>query len=104
MVYMSRRRPRSVDSMDALLPDELIESSSGSTVNELKIIVDQLEEQLNEIVQKYEKKIEDLTERLESIETDFIQVIEGLGSPQGSPAPSASSPPPTGGSKPPSLG
>ena len=109
---MSRRRARSVDDMDDLLPDELIASSSGSTVKELKVIVDQLEEQLEEIVDKYEKKIQDLTSRLESIETDFIQVIEGLKNAQGGAAPAAgpsstsqpSAPPSTGGSQPPSLG
>ena len=87
---MSRRRPRKLDDLDDLLPNELIESTGGSTVIELKEIVNQLEEQMEEMIGSYEKRIEDLTNRLESIEDDFKQVLNALdGSGGSSPAPAA---------------
>ncbi|MCH8906924.1 MAG: hypothetical protein IH840_07525 [Candidatus Heimdallarchaeota archaeon] len=88
---MSRRR-KTVDDLDALLPNELIETSAGSTVGELKTIVTQLESQMEEMIDKYENKIQQLTDRLESIETDFKQVVDALsgaggGGSTGPPAP-----------------
>jgi chaperonin cofactor prefoldin len=83
---MSRRRHRSLDDLDDLLPNELIETTSGSTVVELKAIVDQLEEQMDEMIENYEKRIKDLSERLESIENDFKQVLEALDGTSSAPA------------------
>ncbi len=114
---MSRRRKRSLEELDDLLPNELIETTSGSTVIELKAIVSQLEKQVKEMIEKYEDQIDLLADRLESIESDFIQVVEAL-SPSGSgmiptrpspTAPSSATGPQTpaassGGPKPPSLG
>jgi len=86
---MSRRR-KTVDDLDALLPSEMIESSGGgATVAELKSIVTQLESQMEEMIGKYEKKITDLNDRLESIETDFKQVVEALGGSGGGGGPPA---------------
>ena len=86
---MSRRR-RSLDDLDDLLPNELIETASGSTVAELSSIVKELETQMEDVIEQYESKITDLTDRLESIEKDFKQVIEALksgGSPSSGPIP-----------------
>lgn len=78
---MSRRQKRrTVDDLDDLLPSELIETSRGSTVNELSDIVSSLEKQMEEVVGKYEDRITDLNDRLESIEKDFKQVVEALKS------------------------
>lgn len=86
---MSRRR-RSLEDLDDLLPNELIETSSGSTVADLSSIVKELEAQMKNVIDQYESKIADLTDRLESIEKDFKQVVDALkssGSSSGSPIP-----------------
>ncbi|OLS27392.1 MAG: hypothetical protein HeimC2_12320 [Candidatus Heimdallarchaeota archaeon LC_2] len=77
---MSRRVRRTVNDMDDLLPSELIETTSSSTTADLASIVSGLENQMDEIVDKYEKQIEELSNRLESIENDFKQVVEALKS------------------------
>lgn len=77
---MSRRVRRTVDDMDDLLPSELIETTTASTTADLVSIVAGLENQMEEMVDKYEKQIQELSERLESIENDFKQVVEALKS------------------------
>ena len=102
---MSRRRHRSLEDLDDLLPSDMIEATGGSTVSELKTIVDQLEEQMGEMIESYETRIKDLTDRLQSIENDFKQVLEALdgGSGGGSASPTAPGPQ-IGGPTPPSTG
>ncbi|MHA2028059.1 MAG: hypothetical protein ACW99A_08855 [Candidatus Kariarchaeaceae archaeon] len=77
---MSRRVRRTVNDMDDLLPSELIETTSASTTADLVSIVSELENQMDEMVEKYENQIKELSERLESIENDFKQVVEALKS------------------------
>ena len=92
ILSMARRRNRSLNDLDDLLPNELIETTGGSTVIELKEIVDQLEGQMEEMIESYESRISDLSERLESIEEDFKQVLQALDGASGSSGPA---PPPT---------
>ena len=66
--------------MDDLLPNELIETTSASTTADLVTIVSELENQMEDMVDKYEKQITELSSRLESIENDFKQVVEALKS------------------------
>lgn len=114
---MSRRRHRNIEDLDPLLPNDVLTSTSGTTVNELQKIVDDLQKELDDVVEKYEGRISDLTERLELIETDFKQIIQSLGgtpaatpsaaSPPGPPSIGGASPPPgppSGGPQPPKLG
>ena len=77
---MSRRLRRTVNDMDDLLPNELIETTSSSTTADLASIVTGLENQMDDIVEKYENQIQELSNRLESIENDFKQVVEALKS------------------------
>ena len=98
---MSRRRHRNIEDLDPLLPNDVLTSTSGTTVNELQNIVVDLQKELDDVVEKYEGRISDLTERLESIETDFKQIIQSLG---GTPAPTAASQPTAGPSGPPNIG
>ncbi|MCE7734570.1 MAG: hypothetical protein GPJ54_06820 [Candidatus Heimdallarchaeota archaeon] len=77
---MSRRVRRTVNDMDDLLPNELIETTSASTTADLVTIVSELENQMEDMVDKYEKQINELSSRLESIENDFKQVVEALKS------------------------
>lgn len=77
---MSRRVRRTVNDMDDLLPNELIETTSASTTADLVTIVSELENQMEDMVDKYEKQINALSSRLESIENDFKQVVEALKS------------------------
>lgn len=77
---MSRRVRRTVNDMDDLLPNELIETTSASTTADLVTIVSELEDQMEDMIDKYEKQINELSSRLESIENDFKQVVEALKS------------------------
>jgi archaellum component FlaC len=77
---MSRRVRRTVNDMDDLLPNELIETTSASTTADLVTIVSELENQMEDMIDKYEKQINELSSRLESIENDFKQVVEALKS------------------------
>ncbi len=64
--------------MDDLLPEEVVESTDATTVDELSKIVNQIKQQLEDAVSKFETLSKDLTERIELLESDFKQVALAL--------------------------
>ena len=73
---MARRKERI--KLGDLVPEEVIESTSHSTISELSNAIVDLERQLQESSKKYERKIQEITKKLETQQADFKNVLDAI--------------------------